>query len=134
MQCRRCGATMILPRRGPRYCSPECLQAARRGSQRRKPPTKRRRLQVAGGWRPSRRPQLSKTGCGRTRSYRHPSGRYRIDHYLGYAELPFVALRVEGRFGEIIARFATLAQAQAACEQLLTSGRLKRKLADLIVK
>lgn len=69
-------------------------------------------------WRADRQPRRSKTGCGRTWSYFHESGRYRVDFYLAIGELPFVAvLNRSGRGGEIIGRFDSLDAAQVACER-----------------
>ncbi|HKD37004.1 MAG TPA: hypothetical protein VKB78_09385 [Pirellulales bacterium] len=68
-------------------------------------------------------------------AYHHNSGRLRIDHYLGYAELPFVALRVTTPNGqmELIGRFATLAKAQAAClRHMPTKGAVTNSLGDPI--
>ena len=74
---------------------------------------------TAGDWRRVKRSRRSKTGCGVIVSYRHASGRYRVDHYLSIGELPYFALRVTNASGrtEFIGRFASVDKAKAACER-----------------
>ena len=100
--CARCGSQFILAHSGQRYCSDDCYVAARREYQRvwhqannkTARPVQRMKPRIDGDWRRARDPRRSRTGCGQIMSYFHSSGRYRVDHYRGYAELPYVALRL----------------------------------------
>lgn len=125
--CRRCGEQFQLTLSGERYCSDECQSAARKEYMRRYAKSRYRRMhpirwaarikddspRIVGNWRRSETPRRDKSGCGYVVSYNHLAGPFRVLHYLSIGELPFVAFCGIKPIG----RFATLANAKAACER-----------------